>query len=620
MSNQTNHQLNLARKWRPQTFDHIVGQQAAITMLKNSLYLQKYFPVYLFSGQRGCGKTTTARVFAAALNCLNLSAFHANPKNTTIPCLTCKSCLSMQTGNHADFIEIDAASHTGVDNVRQIIEASSYVPLVGQKKIYLIDEAHMLSKAAFNAFLKVLEEPPPTVHFLLATTEIHKIPQTVLSRCFQLTFNAIDQESLYTYLDELCKKETIQIERDALNLIIAETEGSARDALNLLEQVRFSSSEEITEIMVLQLLGKMSSSTIIEVFEHVVFAQPEKLLITLQQVSKQHILPQATWNMLVELSRVILWLKHGIEDIPAFFSKHFERLLSLAAACSFARLHCIMQFLWEQEPLFMQTKQKQPLLEHTLVQLCYQTDVSRIDQVISTLNQGGTIPTPTAPSTLTSTLSSTMAPAAAPSPSPVKPSERPPESLENSLPKPSSSRVVEVTPRKEINGSPVDPQWATFIQDIKTIDDLLLHSILMQAEFINFNQDTGVITIGLSNNSAFFKDKLVDTSELWKPLLLAQFPAFKEFFFQELKNQPKLTRSATITQPPPRNVTSSKIAAPPAPSRGRGSMPGNNRFKAPARAQETFITVNVSDTGKWPLSNLLITHFPGKIVREKSYS
>ncbi|HZW61234.1 MAG TPA: AAA family ATPase, partial [Candidatus Babeliales bacterium] len=155
-----NNTLNLARKWRSRNFDQIVGQELSVKMLKNSLYLGQFFPVYLFSGQRGCGKTSTARVFAAAVNCKQLPSFQQNPKNFSIPCLTCESCTAMMQGQHPDFFEIDAASHTGVDTIRQIIDASQLLPLMGAKKIYLIDEAHMLSKASFNALLKILEEPP----------------------------------------------------------------------------------------------------------------------------------------------------------------------------------------------------------------------------------------------------------------------------------------------------------------------------------------------------------------------------------------------------------------------------------------------------------------------------
>src|SRR5436190_2589751 len=234
--------LNLSRKWRSQDFDHIVGQDLVVRILKNSLYLGHYFPVYLFAGQRGCGKTSTARIFAAAVNCSGLVSFQKDPKKSVIPCLVCDSCRAMQHGNHPDFIEIDAASHTGVDNIRSIIESSSLLPLIGRKRVYLIDEAHMLSKAAFNAALKILEEPPATALFILATTNQHKILDTVRSRCFQLFFTPIAYDSLRDHLRTICLKENISYDVDALDLIIRHTQGSARDALNVLEQVRFSNS------------------------------------------------------------------------------------------------------------------------------------------------------------------------------------------------------------------------------------------------------------------------------------------------------------------------------------------------------------------------------------------
>ena len=171
----TTQQLNLARKWRSKNFDQIIGQDLTIRALKNSLFLNHLFPVYLFSGQRGCGKTTTARVFTAAINCQNLENFRKEPREFKLPCLECQSCCLMASGKHPDFIEIDAASHTGVDNVRNIIEAAALLPVIGRKRIYLIDEAHMLSKAAFNAFLKILEEPPKSALFILATTDPGKI-------------------------------------------------------------------------------------------------------------------------------------------------------------------------------------------------------------------------------------------------------------------------------------------------------------------------------------------------------------------------------------------------------------------------------------------------------------
>src|SRR3989338_3060341 len=227
-------ELNLARKWRSKNFQEVIGQPLAVRILQNSLYLKQFFPVYLFAGQRGCGKTSTARIFAAAVNCARLPEFQADPRKVTIPCLQCESCIAMSKAQHPDFIEIDAASHTGVDNVRNIIDSSSFLPLLSQKKIYLIDEAHMLSKAAFNAFLKIMEEPPQSVVFILATTDVEKIIDTVRSRCFQLFFDPIDETKLLMHLVKICKEENIKFDEAGLKLIIKESEGSARDALNLL--------------------------------------------------------------------------------------------------------------------------------------------------------------------------------------------------------------------------------------------------------------------------------------------------------------------------------------------------------------------------------------------------
>ena len=173
----------------------LVGQPLVVRLVKNSLYRNLIFPVYLLIRYSWLWKTSVARIFAAALNCDALEQFQKNPQNQQLPCLACASCQAMQAMNHPDFIEIDAASHTGVDNVRAIIDAASFVPVLGKKKIYLIDEAHMLSKAAFNAFLKILEEPPISVVFMLATTDPHKILETVTSRCFQLFFEPIEMQS-----------------------------------------------------------------------------------------------------------------------------------------------------------------------------------------------------------------------------------------------------------------------------------------------------------------------------------------------------------------------------------------------------------------------------------------
>jgi DNA polymerase-3 subunit gamma/tau len=230
--------LNLARKWRSKKFDELVGQDIIIKLLKNSLYKNIIFPAYLLAGIKGTGKTTIARIFSTALNCFNLKKFQEDPLNHYIPCLKCDSCISMHLNNHPDFIEIDAASNTGVDNIRSIIETVSFIPLIGKYKIYLIDEAHMLSKSAFNALLKILEEPNVDAVFILATTEYNKIIETVRSRCFQLIFEPLEIEDIKNQLQKICDNENIKYEIEALNIIAQESQGSLRDGINLLEKIR----------------------------------------------------------------------------------------------------------------------------------------------------------------------------------------------------------------------------------------------------------------------------------------------------------------------------------------------------------------------------------------------
>lgn len=374
--------LNLARKLRPKTFEEIIGQDLSVSMLKNSLFSQKIFPVYLFSGQRGCGKTSTARVFASAINCENLSKFQTDAKKYHVPCLTCSSCHSMLESNHPDFIEMDAASHTGVDSVRQIIESCTYMPLSGYKKIYLVDEAHMLSKAAFNAFLKILEEPPISTVFILATTEIQKIPDTVRSRCFQILFSPVKNNSLLTHINKICKDEAIDADEDALTLIIRETEGSVRDSINTLEQVRFS-GEKITKDLVLKSLGKIGETRLYEIFNHILDQDQKALLTLLREIEFDSLSAQNIWGMVVNLLRTILWTKYGVNN------NSNDSIEKLAKKCSVERLYALLQIMWSQEELFLQTPQKHVFLEIVLLTMSRQVNIIDLKELISNCGIGG---------------------------------------------------------------------------------------------------------------------------------------------------------------------------------------------------------------------------------------
>lgn len=358
-----NQELNLTRKWRSKTFKTIVGQDLTLRILQNSLYLGQFFPVYLFSGQKGCGKTSTARVFAAAVNCDLLPEFQKNP-HVVLPCLQCASCVAMQKNQHPDFIEIDAASYTGVDNIRNIIDAASFMPLLGKKKIYLIDEAHMLSKAAFNAFLKLLEEPPMFVMFILATTDSHKILDTVLSRCFQLFFDPIDMQKISDHLAMICVSENIPHEKAALDLISKETQGSLRDALNLLEQVRFSAkSVELQAVQ--EVLGHIDQGALLYLMQGIAQNDVRIVIEVAEKLQHKSHMAEYVWRQLIKVVYDVILMHHHVA--PRSYSA--QVLEPLVQMTSLPDLLYTFDVLCEQEDALSKTPRKDLALESSLLRL-----------------------------------------------------------------------------------------------------------------------------------------------------------------------------------------------------------------------------------------------------------
>ncbi len=250
----------LYRKWRPATFDEMCGQSHIIDILKRQCETNKVSHAYLFCGTRGTGKTSAAKILAKAVNCLS-------PKGGN-PCGECESCKSIARGNATDILEIDAASNNGVDNIRELRDEVLYPPAFLKKRVYIIDEVHMLSSGAFNALLKTLEEPPEYVIFILATTELHKIPPTILSRCQRFEFRNISSDEIKNRLLHVSKEENIPLSEKAAKLISNLADGAMRDALSLLEScVSANSGGEITEKSVTELLGITENETSLELFE-----------------------------------------------------------------------------------------------------------------------------------------------------------------------------------------------------------------------------------------------------------------------------------------------------------------------------------------------------------------
>jgi len=268
--------LVIARKWRPAVFEDIIGQDHVTRTLKNAVSTGRVAQAYLFSGPRGVGKTTAARILAKSLNCT--SGDHS------LPCNECPSCLAITNGASVDVLEIDGASNTGVENVRELRENIMYMPTGGMRKIYIIDEVHMLSISAFNALLKTLEEPPPHVVFIFATTEVKKIPLTILSRCQRYEFRRISVQLMEAHLKKILTTENIAFEEDALFAIAREADGSLRDAESLLDQVLAFGGEAVRLIDVTEALGLMDRSVLLELMRAIVDKKGDASLNIIEKI------------------------------------------------------------------------------------------------------------------------------------------------------------------------------------------------------------------------------------------------------------------------------------------------------------------------------------------------
>ena len=315
----------LYRKWRPLLWDEVISQEHIIQTLKNAVASDRVAHAYLFSGPRGTGKTTAARLLAKAVNCLN-------PDPTRRPCNECSYCLGVNENRFMDLIEIDAASNTSVEDVRDLRDKINFAPSQGKYKIYIIDEVHMLSNAAFNALLKTLEEPPPHAIFILATTEIHKIPATVLSRCQRHEFRRVPLGEITRHLSDICKSEHIEADPEALNTIARQSSGGMRDAISLLDQLA-STGNKITIDLAQTVLGTATSQSVLALIQSIVDHQPGSGLDEIHRALDGGADARALARQIVEYLRNIMLIQMGngeqVEvpnDVRAQMMKHATAL------------------------------------------------------------------------------------------------------------------------------------------------------------------------------------------------------------------------------------------------------------------------------------------------------
>jgi DNA polymerase-3 subunit gamma/tau len=332
----------LARKYRPQSFDQLIGQEAMVKTLANAIQRDRLAHAFLLTGVRGVGKTSTARLIAKALNCVGPDGLGGPTIN---PCGVCEPCRAIAEGRHIDVIEMDAASNTGVDDVREIIEAVRYAAVSARYKVYIVDEVHMLSKNAFNALLKTLEEPPPHVKFLFATTEVNKVPITVLSRCQRFDLRRIPAETLARHFGQVAAAEGVAVAPDALALIARAAEGSARDGLSILDQAIAHGGGAVTAAQVRAMLGLSDRGANRALLRLILGGDAQGALAALRDQYDLGVEPSAVLRGLLEAVHGITRAKVGGALDPAQSAEEREAYAEWAGKLGHAAIHRLWQLL-----------------------------------------------------------------------------------------------------------------------------------------------------------------------------------------------------------------------------------------------------------------------------------
>jgi DNA polymerase-3 subunit gamma/tau len=388
----------LARKYRPSDFTGLIGQEALVRTLSNAFATGRIAHAFMLTGVRGVGKTTTARIIARALNCIGPDGKRTEP--TIHPCGVCEPCVAIAESRHIDVQEMDAASRTGIDDIREIIEGVRYAPASARYKVYIIDEVHMLSKQAFNGLLKTLEEPPPHVKFIFATTEIRKVPVTVLSRCQRFDLRRIETPELSAHLKAIAGKEDVKIEDSALALVARAAEGSVRDALSLLDQaIAHQETGAITAESVRAMLGLADRGRILDLFEKLMGGKIAEALTDLAQLYDVGADPLVVMQDLLETTHFLTRVKvaPGAEGFFDGGSGEAKRAAEMASKLSVPSLTRAWQLLLKG--LFEVRDSVRPIqaAEMALIRLAYAADLPPTDRLVRDVMDGASTPAPRGP-------------------------------------------------------------------------------------------------------------------------------------------------------------------------------------------------------------------------------
>ncbi|MBR3884950.1 MAG: DNA polymerase III subunit gamma/tau [Clostridia bacterium] len=363
--------LALYRKYRPRVFDEVVGQDHIVKTLINQIKFDKISHAYLFTGSRGTGKTSIAKIFARAINCTNLK--------DGSPCGECEVCKSLE-GTNIDVLEIDAASNNGVDEIRELREKVKYPPVVGRYKVYIIDEVHMLSISAFNALLKTLEEPPKQTVFVLATTEVHKLPATILSRCIRFDFKLVPLDILTNHLNNILKQENVKFEDTAVNVIARAGEGSVRDTLSIADRCVSFAGDNLTYQKVIDVLGVSEREILIKITDLILKKDIGNALVELDQVLSSGKRALVFSNDMISYFRDLLLiysLKEKAREIVVVKDDIYEQMKAQAVQENYAEILKAIEVLSSVEQELRYSAQPRIVLETAVIKIINEASLER---------------------------------------------------------------------------------------------------------------------------------------------------------------------------------------------------------------------------------------------------
>jgi DNA polymerase-3 subunit gamma/tau len=458
----------IARKWRPQSFNDVVGQNHITQTLTNALKNNRLHHAILLTGPRGTGKTSSARILAKAIRCPNAVDF--------VPCDKCDSCLEIAQSRSSDVIELDGASNNGVDAIRDLRDSVGYMPSSGKYKVYIIDEVHMLSTSAFNALLKTLEEPPPHVVFIMATTEVQKIPQTILSRCQRYDFRRIPIKQITDQLRKICDGENVQAEDEALWMIARQGDGSMRDSLSLLDQVITFANGPLNRENVVEILGLTSRSLLFETLQALVNRETKAVMVVLEKIATSGFEPHLFSQDLLEMIRNLLLVKVSGADVMQMLElpdSEFAALGELAKKSSEEDLHMLFDMALKGGNDIPKAQDPRIVLEVSLLRMAAAPQITDLESLL----RGGA-----------RLVSSAKASA-----------DRGLLKVEPAVP----------PPPKFVTGATLHEKWLAFVDKTRHDEAFFAAKI----ESLLFVKEEGqIITLGVPPKLAFLKEQMNDSS------------------------------------------------------------------------------------------------------------